>query len=112
VTAHRSQGKSVDSMIISADGMQKELFYVAASRGRENVTVITSDKERFCDTVAKTMARKSATELVRGNHRGIAMARECVGKVVELISAFQRNLVRRAEARPRKERQHEPGFGR
>jgi len=28
VTAHSSQGKSVDSVIISADGMQKELFYV------------------------------------------------------------------------------------
>jgi hypothetical protein len=34
-------------LIISADGMQKELFYVAASRGRESVTVITSDKERL-----------------------------------------------------------------
>src|SRR5213078_4752897 len=40
VTAHRSQGKSVDSVIISADGMQKELFYVAATRGREHVLVI------------------------------------------------------------------------
>jgi ATP-dependent exoDNAse (exonuclease V) alpha subunit len=33
VTAHRSKGKTVDSVIISADGMRKELFYVAASRG-------------------------------------------------------------------------------
>ena len=49
VTAHRSQGKTVDSVIISGDGMQKELFYVAASRGRQSVTVITSDKERLCN---------------------------------------------------------------
>jgi ATP-dependent exoDNAse (exonuclease V) alpha subunit len=35
VTAHRSQGKSVDAVIISGDGMRKELFYVAASRGRQ-----------------------------------------------------------------------------
>src|SRR5207245_3629684 len=35
VTAHRSQGKSVDVVVISGDAMQKELFYVAASRGRE-----------------------------------------------------------------------------
>jgi hypothetical protein len=34
ITAHRSQGKSVDNVIISADAMKKELFYVAASRGR------------------------------------------------------------------------------
>jgi ATP-dependent exoDNAse (exonuclease V) alpha subunit len=61
VTAHRSQGKTVDSVIVSADGMRKERFYVAASRGRENITVITSDKERLTQTVAQTAARKSAT---------------------------------------------------
>ncbi len=44
VTAHRSQGKSVDSVIISGDGMQQELFYVAASRGRHRVLVVTSDR--------------------------------------------------------------------
>jgi len=65
VTAHRSQGKSVDSVIISGDGMQKELFYVAASRGREHVVVITSDKERLRDSVAQSTARKSASELAR-----------------------------------------------
>ena len=63
VTAHRSQGKSVDSVIISGDGMQKELFYVAASRGRESVVVITSDKERLRETVARSTARQSASEL-------------------------------------------------
>src|SRR6202035_2659061 len=66
VTAHRSQGKTVDSVIISGDGMQKELFYVAASRGRQSVTVITSDKERLRTTVARSMARTSASDLVRG----------------------------------------------
>ena len=66
VTAHRSQGKTVDSVIISGDGMPKELFYVAASRGRQSVTVITSDKERLRETVARSMARTSASELMRG----------------------------------------------
>ena len=64
VTAHRSQGKTVDSVILSGDGMQKELFYVAASRGRHSVTVITSDKERLQQTVGRSMARTSATELI------------------------------------------------
>jgi ATP-dependent exoDNAse (exonuclease V) alpha subunit len=36
----------VDAVFISADGMQKELFYVAASRGRQSIQVVTSDKER------------------------------------------------------------------
>ncbi len=65
VTAHRSQGKSVDSVIISADGMRRELFYVAASRGRESVLVITGDKESLRETVARSNARQSASELAR-----------------------------------------------
>ena len=83
VTAHRSQGKSVDAVIISGDGMRKELFYVAASRGRQSVQVITSDKESLRESVARSSARKSASELarkagtvlVRGARRGIMAAR-------------------------------------
>ena len=84
VTAHRSQGKSVDSVIISGDGMQKELFYVAASRGRQSVQVITSNKELLRLSVARSAARQSASELARrarpglhhGNYRGVGAARE------------------------------------
>jgi hypothetical protein len=108
VTAHRSQGKTVDSVILSGDGMQKELFYVAASRGRHSVTVITSDKERLQETVGRSMARTSATELVRENktssHRGMAMARKLVRAAGE--------LARRVAMQPRKERPRERGLGR
>jgi hypothetical protein len=65
VTAHRSQGKSVDGVVISADGMRKELFYVAASRGRESITVVTSDKDLLRESVAHSVARQSASELSR-----------------------------------------------
>jgi UvrD-like helicase family protein len=65
ITAHRSQGKSVDAVVISGDAMKKELFYVAASRGRESVTVITSDKELLRESVARSGERQSASELVR-----------------------------------------------
>ena len=37
VTAHRSHSKTVDHVIVSADVMKQELFYVAASRGREGI---------------------------------------------------------------------------
>ena len=40
VTAHRSQGQSVDTVVIAGETMSRELFYVAASRGREQLTVI------------------------------------------------------------------------
>jgi len=37
ITAHRSQGKTVDGVILSADAMKQELFYVGASRGRSEI---------------------------------------------------------------------------
>jgi ATP-dependent exoDNAse (exonuclease V) alpha subunit len=45
VTVHRSQGKSVDAVVVAAYGMRKEMFYVAASRGRDSIAVVTSDKD-------------------------------------------------------------------
>jgi conjugative relaxase-like TrwC/TraI family protein len=112
VTAHRSQGKTVDSVIVSADGMQRELFYVAASRGRRSVTVITSDKERLQETVGRSMARRSASELLRGKgphghrgaHRGLAMARDMVRRAAQ--------FVRQVVAESRKERMREHGISR
>ena len=64
ITAHRSQGKSVDHVIISADGMRRQAFYVAASRGRHGLTVVTVDKERLSESVARSDHRQSAHELV------------------------------------------------
>ncbi len=122
VTAHRSQGKTVDSVILSGDGMQKELFYVAASRGRQSVTVITSDKERLQETVARSMTRTSASELLRGKrtfshrgvHRGSAMAREMVRRAAELVKSVSKQIVQQEviRSRPRKERTRERGFSR
>src|SRR5439155_5356340 len=85
ITAHRSQGKSVDAVVISGDAMKKELFYVAASRGRESVTIVTSDRELLRESVARSGARQSASELARkvqrrplfqrGEQRGLSAAR-------------------------------------
>ena len=63
VTAHRSQGKTVDKVIISADAMKQEMFYVAASRAREEIAIITSDVNRLGMSVGVSMARPSAMEL-------------------------------------------------
>jgi len=65
VTAHRSQGKTVDTVIISADAMKQELFYVAASRGRSEIAVVTSDREQLRDSVGVSTMRQSAIELAR-----------------------------------------------
>jgi ATP-dependent exoDNAse (exonuclease V) alpha subunit len=63
VTAHRSQGKTVDSVIISADVMKQELFYVSASRGRDDIAILTSDVNRLGESLGVSMARPSAIEL-------------------------------------------------
>ncbi len=120
VTAHRSQGKSVDSVIISGDGMRKELFYVAASRGRQSVRVITSDRETLRDTVARSTARKSASELARkagvvlerGARRGLAAARELAKR--NRCRQQQPEFIRtRIERRPSAVESHiEPGRNR
>ena len=94
VTAHRSQGKSVDAVVISGDAMKKELFYVAATRGRERVTVVTSDKELLRESVGRSGERQSASELVRkismekprrlgqGTQRGMSQARDMAWQAV------------------------------
>lgn len=65
ITAHRSQGKTVDSVILSADAMKQELIYVAASRGRREIAIVTSDREQLRESLGISSARPSATELVR-----------------------------------------------
>ena len=124
VTAHRSQGKTVDSVILSGDGMQKKLFYVAASRGRHNVTVITSDKERLQQTVGRSMARTSATELLRGKAvcsrrgapRGMEMAREMVRSAAALLRSASKIISKPSiqqevpRLQPRKECKRERGL--
>ncbi|MGH9410314.1 MAG: ATP-binding domain-containing protein, partial [Vicinamibacterales bacterium] len=72
VTAHRSQGQSVDEVVIAGETMKRELFYVAASRGREHLTVITSDQARLEASIAQSGARQSACELVRTAHARFA----------------------------------------
>jgi hypothetical protein len=63
VMAHSSQAKTVDQVIISADSMKQELFYVAALRGREGISIVTSDVERLGESLGVSMVRPPAIEL-------------------------------------------------
>ena len=65
ITAHRSQGKTVDGVIVSADAMKQELFYVGASRGRNEIAIVTSDRNQLRESLGISSARPSATELAR-----------------------------------------------
>jgi conjugative relaxase-like TrwC/TraI family protein len=65
ITAHRSQGKTVDAVVLSGDAMKQEQFYVAASRGRDGIMIITSDVDGLRESLGISSARPSATELAR-----------------------------------------------
>jgi hypothetical protein len=41
----------------------QELFYVSASRGREDIAILTSDVNRLGESLGVSMARPSAIEL-------------------------------------------------
>jgi ATP-dependent exoDNAse (exonuclease V) alpha subunit len=63
VTAHRSQGKTVDFEIIAAERMDQDLFYVSATRAREGLTVVTSDSLGLQESIGASGDRQSAIEL-------------------------------------------------
>jgi hypothetical protein len=61
--------------------MKQELFYVAASRGREDIAIVTSDANRLGESLGVSMARPSAMELasqiaqsVQAPEQGVAQA--------------------------------------
>ncbi len=87
VTAHRSQGKTVDTVIISADAMKQELFYVAASRGRSEIAVVTSDREHLRESVGVSTMRQSAIELARKQLSAHSVEK---GHLVDLVTGANR----------------------
>ena len=76
VTAHKSQGATVDEVIISGDKMSRELFYVAASRGRKKITVFTGDKDDLREAIGVSGQRMSALELLRKSARTVDRTRQ------------------------------------
>jgi ATP-dependent exoDNAse (exonuclease V) alpha subunit len=65
VTAHRSQAKTVDVPIVAADKMTRDDFYVAVTRGRESLVLITSDTLALQESIGVSGDRQSAMELAK-----------------------------------------------
>ena len=86
--------------------MKKELFYVAASRGRESVTVVTSDRELLRESVARSGERQSASELARkvqrqtsqqGELRGLSAAQRLARDTAIQCERLERQVMRTPE---------------
>ncbi|QJW98415.1 MobF family relaxase [Frigoriglobus tundricola] len=71
-TSHASQGKTVDRVFIGQSSQSwpatsREQFYVSASRGRQQVTVYTDDKDVLRDAIQQSHEKLAATELLAGD---------------------------------------------
>ncbi len=67
-TGQSVQGKTVDSVLVLQDtkgqgSINKEGFYVAASRARKQAKIFTTDKNELKEMAARSSSRLSATEL-------------------------------------------------
>ena len=65
VTAHRSQAKTVEAVIVAAERMSHDQFYVAVTRSRETATIITSDSLGLQQSIGVSADRQSAMELAQ-----------------------------------------------
>jgi ATP-dependent exoDNAse (exonuclease V) alpha subunit len=101
VTAHKSQGATVDEVIISGDKMSRELFYVAASRGRKRISVFTGDPDKLRDAIGVSGQRMSALELLRQSARKVDRTRTAERPPRDMAEAIGRILHKVWENIPR-----------
>lgn len=69
-TSYSSQGKDCQHVYISMSdlsfgGASKEQFYVSVSRGREQATIFTSDRDALKSAIQKSNKRQTAQEIAR-----------------------------------------------
>ena len=65
ITAHVGQGDTADFVVAVPDGMRQDLAYVTLTRGKEGLTVITSDAIALQESIGVSGDRQSASELAR-----------------------------------------------
>jgi ATP-dependent exoDNAse (exonuclease V) alpha subunit len=67
-TSHASQGKDADRVIVSVSDLSfsaasREQFYVSVSRGKEQATIYTSNRQELKKSIQKTEQRVSAQDI-------------------------------------------------
>lgn len=86
VTAHASQGATVDRVTVVADGMEKKALYVAATRGREECTVYTANSENLKSRLTHNQPTKSGIELIQTTEQRVEADKK------RIFPGFRRNL--------------------
>ena len=109
VTAHRSQGKTVDFEIISAERMTRDLFYVSATRAREGLIVVTSDSQGLRESICISGDRQSASELARRSAPTMptaSMKNDDLFRFYEAQQQFQKSPAEREQSYQKETHQH------
>ena len=67
ITSHSSQGMTSKNVVVAAEKMSGQAFYVACSRGRKNLSLHVPEKEFFKDRLVKIPTeRKLVTDISGG----------------------------------------------
>jgi conjugative relaxase-like TrwC/TraI family protein len=90
-TSHSSQGKTVDKVLIAQSSFSvragsKEQFYVSVSRGRNDVSIYTDNKQELKEAVGRSSARTTAVEVAQKaeqQKRGFGKGLPANGKINE-----------------------------
>ncbi|MEO6846348.1 MAG: AAA family ATPase, partial [Chthoniobacterales bacterium] len=64
-TVFKAQGKNIDSVVVAPDGMNRELFMVAVSRGKFSIQLFTKSLLRLQNEIQISGARTSAMSFAR-----------------------------------------------
>jgi len=98
-TVHKSQGVTVDSTIICDDGMTgASIGYVAASRARRSLTILTADKASLADRLSEWAAKAPMTPTKDGAAKLLAARQEGAAYARQQAAVWQQAAAKRAEA--------------
>ena len=89
---HASQCRTVDHVVVLADGADAKAWYVSLSRARESMHVYTRDKGALRQSVMQTGERKSVWEIVQALRRSKPQPRDRM--MPDLWAARQPEIVR------------------
>src|SRR6478735_2247139 len=92
ITSHASQCRTVDQVVVLADGADAKSWYVSLSRARDAMHVYTRDKAELRQSVMYPGERKSVSELVEALRRSKLQSRDRI--MPDLWAARQAEIVR------------------
>jgi len=92
ITSHASQCRTVDQVVVPANGADAKGWYVSLSRTRDAMYVYTRNKEALRQSVMQPGERKSVWELVQPMGKSKPQSRH--GMMPDLWAARQAEIVR------------------